>query len=165
MKIEVSLALLKVIFCLSNIGWRVQKMPPKAPKRAYSTGRWCAIINCPFKVSNAVNDGERKFVLWPTKESVQKQWSKVSFLYIFVILLWREIFWSSCGVWSIVNWSAVSRTWNGHYCRHVILCSYGWISISILLEYFWMMPLMCLHSLLHIDLPQACFFNRFYRHP
>jgi len=51
-------------------------MPPKAPKRAYSTGRWCAIINCPFKVSNAVNDGERKFVLWPTKESVQKQWSK-----------------------------------------------------------------------------------------
>ena len=57
--------------------------------------------------------------------------------------------------------SAVSRTWNGHYCRHVILCSYELISISILLEYFCMMPLMCLHSLLHIDLSQACFFNRF----
>ena len=60
-------------------------MPPKAPKRAYSTGRWCAIINCPFKVSNAVNDGERKFVLWPTKESVQKQWSKVSFFDTFLL--------------------------------------------------------------------------------
>ena len=67
-------------------------MPPKAPKRAYSTGRWCAIINCPFKVSNAVNDGERKFVLWPTKESVQKQWSKVSFWMHHYLVLKANIF-------------------------------------------------------------------------
>jgi len=45
-------------------------------KRIYAIGKWCGIVNCPFKSSQTINDGERKFVMWPQDTLTHKLWTK-----------------------------------------------------------------------------------------
>ena len=65
-----------------------RRMPPKSKNkyverpqklaRVYDIGRFCVINNCPFKIGGrATNDGDRKFVMWPTDTLTHRKWTKV----------------------------------------------------------------------------------------